>query len=177
MKTKHLTLILLFLTNCAIAQVKYTVTKSTVSYQIKNMGFNTSGTFSGVQASIMFDPAKLDASSIVATAEVATINSNSDMRDKHLKSDDFFDVAKYPKITIKSISLKHKSGSNYTGQFSVTIKDKTKLLEMPFTYTENGGTATFIGTLKLKRSDFGVGGSSMMMSDDVTVATNVEASK
>lgn len=177
MNKKYLFILLLFLVNCTFAQVKQTVTKSTVKFEIKNMGFNTSGTIGGVQAAIVFDPAKAEAGSIEASAEVATLNTDNDLRDEHLRSDSFFDAVKFPKITIKSVSLKHKSGNNYTGQFSVTIKDKTKILEMPFTYTENGSSATFNGILKLKRADFGLGSSSMVLSDDVKVTIEVETNK
>lgn len=177
MNKKYLSILFLFLVNCAIAQAKYTVTKSTVTFQIKNLGINTGGSIGGVQADINFDAANLGASIIQASADVNTINTDNDMRDEHLKSDSYFDVAKYPKITMKSVSLKHKSGNNYTGLFNVTIKDKTQQLEIPFTYVENGGTATFNGTLKLKRTAFGVGSSSMVMGDDVTVTIDVEASK
>ena len=177
MNKKYLSVILLFLVNCAMAQVKYTVTKSTVTFKIKNLGINTGGSFGGVQANIMFDPAKPETSSIEATADASTINTDNDMRDEHLKSDSYFDVAKYPKITMKSVSLKHKSGNNYTGQFNLTIKNKTQLLEMPFTYIESGNTASFNGTLKLKRTAFGIGSSSMVMSDDVTVTIDVETGK
>jgi len=120
---------------------------------------------------------KLDSSSIEATADVTTLNTDNDMRDEHLKSDSYFDVARYPRIIMKSVSLKHKSGNNYSGQFNVTIKGKTQTLEMPFTYVESSGTATFSGTLKLKRTDFGIGSSSMVMSNDVKVAIDVETSK
>jgi len=169
--------VVLLLVNSAFAQVKYTVTKSTVTFKIKNMGFNTGGSFGSVQANIMFDPSKPEASSIEATVDANTINTDNDMRDEHLKSDSYFDVAKYPRITIKSISLKHKNGNNYTGQFNVTIKDKTLPLEIPFTYVESGSTASFNGTLKLKRTAFGVGSNSLVMSDDVTVNIDVETSK
>jgi len=177
MNKKYLSIILLFLVNCAVAQVKYTVTKATVTFKIKNLGINTGGSIGGVQASIIFDPNKPESSSIEATADATTINTDNDMRDEHLKSDSYFDVTKYPRITIKSIGLKHKSGNNYTGQFNVTIKDKTLPLEIPFTYVESGNTASFNGTLKLKRTAFGVGSSSMVMSDDVTVSIDVETGK
>ena len=177
MNKKYLSIILLFLVNCAVAQVKYTVTKSTVTFKIKNLGINTGGSIGGVQANIMFAPNKLETSSIEATADVNTINTDNDMRDEHLKSDSYFDAVKYPRITIKSISLKHKSGNNYTGQFNVTIKDKTLPLEIPFTYMESSSTASFNGTLKLKRSDFGIGGSTLTLSDDVIVSIDVETSK
>ena len=178
MKKNYLPLLfLLFVMNSAMAQVKYTVTKSTVAFQIKNMGFNTSGNFGGVQAYIKFDAAKPETSSIEATANVNDLNTGSDGKDEHLKSADYFDVATYPKITMKSVAVKHKSGNNYVGQFNVTIKNKTKLIDMPFTYTEIGNTADFNGVLKLKRSDFGIGGSSLVMADDVTVTIDVVANK
>src|SRR3569833_1901574 len=129
------------------AQVKQTVTQSSIAFQIKNLGFMTHGTFSGLQADIKFDPAKLDSSSIVASIDANTINTDNDMRDNHLREDTNFDVAKYPKITLKSISLKHKSGNNYDGQFSLTIKDKTQTKKKPKTKTETGSTAEFKGVL------------------------------
>jgi polyisoprenoid-binding protein YceI len=177
MNKKYLLLMFLFLVNCAVAQVKYNVTKATVSFQIKNMGFNTSGNFGGVQADIKFDAAKPEISSIEATANVNDLNTGNDAKDEHLKSADYFDVATYPKITITSVAIKHKSGNKYIGKFNVTIKNKTLPLDMPFTYTESGNTADFDGVLKLKRSDFGIGGSSMVMADDVTVTIDVVANK
>lgn len=178
MNKKYLPLLFLLLTiNCAIAQVKYTLTKATVTFQVKNMGFNTGGNINDVHTNILFDAANLNSSSIEASADMKSLNTGNDMKDEHLKSADYFDVATYPKITMKSVAIKHKKGNNYVGQFNVTIKNKTQLLDVPFTYTEIGNTADFDGILKLKRSDFGIGGSSMTMADDVTVNINVAASK
>lgn len=176
MKKYFLFIALLAITN-AFAQVKYTVTKSTVAYEIKNMGINTHGTFGGLTTDIKFDTQNLPASSIEASIETATLNSNNEMRDKHLKSEDYFDIAKYPKITMKSVSFKHKSGGNYTGVFNVTIKDKTKTVEVPFTYTENGTAAAFKGNFTINRQDFGVGGSSMILSKEATITIEVETTK
>ncbi len=166
---------LLIFANCVIAQGNHTVTKSTITFQIKNLGINTGGTFSGLQASIQFDPANLGTSKIDATLDATSVNTDNDMRDDHLKSDSYFDVTKYPKITLKSVSFKHKSGNNYVGQFNVTIKDKTQLLDLPFTYTKTDNMASFKGTLKLQRTDFGIGGKSMVMSNDVAVSIEVLA--
>ena len=177
MNKKYITVILLLLVNCAIAQVKHTVTKSTITFQIKNLGFNTGGSIGGLKANIQFDPANLGRSVIEASADVNTINTDNDSRDEHLKSDSYFDAAKYPEIIMKSVSIKHKSGDSYVGQFNVTIKGKTELLDIPFTYTINGANTSFKGILKLKRTDFNIGSSSMVMSDDVTVNIDVEASK
>jgi polyisoprenoid-binding protein YceI len=168
MNKKQLSIIFLLLANCAFAQVKQTLSKSSVTFQIKNLGFNTSGSIDVIHADISFDAASLTAGSIT---------SDNDMRDEHLKSAEFFDVPDYPKITMKSVAFKHRSGNNFTGQFNVTIKNKTKLIDVPFTYTETTGAASFKGSFKLKRSDFGIGGPSLSLSDDVTVTINVETSR
>ena len=167
---------LLILATIARAQ-KTAINKAVIKFQIKNLGINTGGSMNGLQANLQFDSAKPETSTIEATLDVSSINTDNDLRDKHLRSDEFFDVDKFPKITMKSVTLKHKSGDNYTGQFTLTIKDKTKTVDMPFTYTATANTGLFKATLKLNRLDYGVGGKSFVMSNDVTVTIEVEAAK
>ena len=174
---KYLLFIALFTAATAFAQTKQTVTKSAVTYDIKNMGFNTTGSFGGLQADIKFDEQHLPTSSIEASIDVTSLNSDNTLRDNHLKSDDYFDVAKYPRIIMKSISFKHKSGNNYSGLFNVTIKDKTKQLDVPFTYVESGPSGMFKGSFKLNRQDFGIGGKTLTLSNEATVNISVETSK
>lgn len=176
MKKIYIAAILAFLVTNSFAQVKTTVTKSAITFKIKNMGISCTGAFSGLQADVQFKPADLAGSSILASVETATINTDNEMRDNHLKSADYFDIATYPKITLKSVSFKHKNGDNYTGSFNVTIKDKTKLIEVPFTYTEKDNAATFNGNFKINRRDFGLGGNSLVLADEATVTVNVESS-
>lgn len=158
----------------AHAQTKHMLTKATVEFKLKNMGFNTGGVIEKVEADINFSKDKPEASTITATADANSINTDNDMRDGHLKKPEYFDVAKYPKITMKSVSFKSKGGNNFIGVFNVTIKDKTKALEVPFTYVGTGNTADFKGTFKLNRLDFGVGGKSAMMGDEITVELNIQ---
>ncbi len=165
----------LFLLNIATAQSR--VTRSKISFQIKNLGINTSGIIGTMQANIQFDPAALNTSTIEATADVKSINTDNDTRDEHLRSDEFFDVARFPKITMKSVSFRHKSGNNYVGQFNVTMKAKTKAFDVPFTYVENGNNGSFKGSFKLNRLDFGVGENSLVLSNDVTVTIEVDTAK
>ena len=167
---KILTAILFtFVSVASFAQIKSTDAKATVSFKIKNLGLNTGGVIRSVQASIMFDPAKLAESKIEATADVNTLDTDNDMRNNHLKKEEYFDVAKYPKIIMKSISLASKGGDNYIGQFNLTIKDKTKIVAVPFTYTQTSNSSLLKGSFKINRKDFGVGGNSFTLSDDVTI--------
>jgi len=168
---------LLILVNSAFAQIVNNVSKSAIIFEIKNLGIKTGGTLGGLQANINFDPANLAGSKIDASVDANTINTDNTMRDDHLKDEDYFNTAVYPKILMSSVSFKHKSGNNYTGQFNITIKGKTKPTEVPFSYTAAGNTATFKGSFKIKRADFGIGGSSMTMGDDVTVLVTAETAK
>jgi polyisoprenoid-binding protein YceI len=176
MKKIYTAIILAILVSNSFAQVKSTVTKSEITFKIKNLGINCNGNFSGLQANIQFKPADLATSTIEASVDAASVNTDNGSRDKHLKSEDYFDVATYPKITLKSVSFKHKSGNNYTGNFNVTIRDKTKLIEVPFTYTETGNTAVFNGSFKITRTDFGIGGKNLILSNEATVTVNTETS-
>lgn len=173
-KKIYITVLLIFATTAGFSQ---TVTKSDISFKIKNLGFNVGGTFSGLQADIKFKPNDLAGSSIEASVASNTVNSDNESRDNHLKSEDYFDVAKYPKITLKSVSFKRKSGSNYTGSFNVTIRDKTKLIEIPFTYVETGNTAQLKGSFIILRTDFGIGGKNLILSNEANVSVEAEISK
>jgi polyisoprenoid-binding protein YceI len=174
MKKIALYLACICFTTLTFAQVKNTVTKSDVTYTIKNMGFNSSGTIAGLEATILFDKEHLATSSIEASVDTRTINSDNDMRDGHLKKEEYLDVDHYPKISMKSVSFKQKSGSNYIGEFDVTIKGKTKRIELPFTYIVNGSTAVFKGSFKINRLDFAIGDKSMVLSNEINISLNVE---
>jgi polyisoprenoid-binding protein YceI len=172
---KKLTLIAFILfSTLAFAQTKQTVSKATVTYQIKNMGFNTSGSFGGFIGDIKFDKTHLAGSSIEASVDVKTVNSDDDARDEHLRKEDFFDAARYPKMVMKSISFKQKSGNNYIGQFALTIKGKTKTIEFPFTFVQTSNTGTFKGSFKINRLDFGVGDTSLVLSNEAIISVVLE---
>ncbi|GAB3924667.1 YceI family protein [Mucilaginibacter myungsuensis] len=165
---------LTFAVGLADAQTKHTLTKATVEFKLKNMGFNTGGVIEKVEADINFSKDKPEASAITATADANSINTENDMRDGHLKKPEYFDVTKYPKITMKSVSFKSKGANNFIGVFNVTIKDKTKAIEVPFTYVATDNKADFKGKFKLNRLDFGVGGKSAMMGNDITVELDIQ---
>jgi polyisoprenoid-binding protein YceI len=168
MKNIFAAIALLIVSTAAFSQTK-NIGNAKVSFEIKNLGIKTGGTIGGVQGTIGFDPAALATSKIEATADVNTINTDNSMRDEHLKKEDYFDVAKFPSISMTSVSFKKKSDNSFTGQFNITIKGKTKLVDVPFTYADN----TFKGSFKINRKDFAIGGNSMTMGDEVAI--NFEA--
>jgi len=174
MKKFLLPILLIIISSTAFRYVNNTVTRSAITFKTKNMGIGVSGTVSGLQANVHFNPADLTASTIEASVDAASINTDNSSRDEHLHEEDFFDVAHYPKITLKSVSIRHRSGNNYTGQFNLTMKAKTKAVEIPFTATQTGTTTTFKGSFKLNRLDYGVGTTSLVLSDEVTINIDAE---
>lgn len=149
-------------------------TKSEVKFTIKNFGLNTNGSLSGLNGTINFNPSNLSAASFKVTLDVNTINTGIGMRDDHLKGEDFFNVAKYPNISFVSTSIKaENNGYIATGQ--LTIKGITKNISFPFTAVSQNGGTLFTGSFSINRKDFGVGGSSTVMSNNVDVDLKVFA--
>lgn len=175
---KFLVFIALILTaGTGVVQAQSTATHAAITFEIKNLGISTGGSIAGMMSKVHFNPANLNASTIEASVDVGTINTDNSSRDEHLRSEDFFDVAKYPRITLKSTAIRHKSGANYVGTFTLTIKDKSKQVEIPFVYNDKGNAEAFKGSFKINRLDYGVGGSSMVLSDDVIIRIDCEVKK
>ena len=145
-----------------------------ISLKIKNAGLTVTGRFTGLKTDLIFNPSDLAKSSLSASVEVATIKTGIDKRDADLQEEKYFNTAKYKLIEVKSTKI-NKKGNQYSGLFNVTIKGVTKQVEIPFDAKISGNDATFSGSFPLNRRDFGVGGSSMMMSDNLTVNIMVKA--
>lgn len=148
---------------------------SSVKFKIKNLGVSVGGSFTGLQGKIVFDPSNPSASSFDASVDANSINTGIDLRDDHLKKEEYFDVKNYPKIHFVSTRVTAgRSGSfNITGL--LTIKKVTKEISFPFTATQQGNGFNFSGEFKINRRDFGVGGSSFTLSDNLTVQLNIFA--
>lgn len=121
---------------------------------------------------------------IELTADVNTVNTDNDMRDNHIKGAEYFDAAKYPTLSFKSTSIKKTSGKNYAVNGILTMHGVSK--PVVFTATLNGvgenpmskkTMAGFKVTGVVKRSQFGVGETSAMLGDDVTLSSNFELVK
>jgi polyisoprenoid-binding protein YceI len=150
---------------------------SEVSFKIKNLGFNTGGTFSGLGGTINFNPDDLDGCSFDVHIDANTVNTGVDMRDNHLRSDDYFDVKNYPQIRFVSVKV---TGTKKNGTLFVsgklTIKGITKDISFPFTAEPIKEGYLFNGQFKINRRDFKVGGGSTI-SDNLTVFLKVTARK
>ncbi len=103
-----------------------------------------------------------EASSVVAVAKTASVQTNQEMRDGHLKGEDFFDVAIYPELTFRSTSLRITGGSAFELDGDLTIKDVTKPVTFAGEFLGSGpngqGELTIFASAKttVQREDWGL---------------------
>lgn len=151
----------------------YAVTPFSVDTAHSNVGFSVpiagglasvSGKFGQFSVNLQFDETDITKSTVEATIKADSINTGIGGRDNHLKTADFFDVAKYPEITFKSKKVEKKGkGFLLTGDFS--MHGVTKEISFPFEmvgncYDKKSKTVTppcgFLANFKINRADYGI---------------------
>ena len=176
---KVLTAIALFCVVTAFGQ-NYTPADdgSKVRFVIKKFGINTGGTFEGLTGTIIFDPANLANASFNVSVDAKTVDTDVEARDNHLRKEEYFDVEKYPKLSFRSTKITTTNKEGYLFMFGViTIKNVSKEINFPFKQTSKDDGILFEGEFKLNRRDFGVGGKSFSMSDELNVELSIFAKK
>jgi polyisoprenoid-binding protein YceI len=97
-----------------------------VGFSVRHMVFTkVRGHFKQWTADLAFDPASPTKASVQASIEVGSIDTREEKRDAHLKSPDFFDAAKFPKITFKSTKVESAGPKHYKVTGDLTIRDAT----------------------------------------------------
>ncbi|WP_114791569.1 YceI family protein [Niabella yanshanensis] len=150
---------------------------SKISFVIKNMGVNVDGSLTGLKGKMSFNPKKIAASHFDVTVDVNTINTDNKRRDEHLKKDDFFDVEKYPTIGIKTTGIQAKGNNVYFAKAVLTMHGVSKNIQFDFTATPVKGGYQFKAEFSVDRKEYGVGGNSMTMGDNVKVSLDVVGKK
>lgn len=181
-------------TNSILETASYTIDKDhcSVYFEITHLGLSkVTGRFNSFSGKFHEDLSDLSKSNVEFSAQVDSIDTGVAARDAHLRTKDFFEVAKYPTLSFKSTKVA-RSGSGFVVTGDLTMKDKTKSISIPFkrfgpmTLTV-GDKSTRVGIvaepITLRRSDFGVGGPFKMpdgtpgVSDDLTVRISFEGTK
>ena len=150
---------------------------SSIKFTIKNFGFSTGGSFTGLKGVISFDAAHSGNSSFAVSINAGTINTDNQSRDKHLRKEEYFDVEKHPVINLVSSSISTSKPGTFLMKGKLTIKGITKEISFPFTAAAQNNGYLFSGSFKINRRDFGVGGSSMVLADNLEVSLSVFAKK
>ncbi len=152
------------------AQTLSKTSNSSLKFKIKNAGINVNGKFKTVTYKASYNPANPSASSFSGVAKVATVSTGIGLRDSHIKEkEEFFNVAKYATITMKSYKVVKVSDTKMTVYWKLTMKGITKNIKTTVNVKKNGSGYDLSTAFKINRRDWKVGGSSFTMSDNLTV--------
>ncbi len=157
---------------------------SKLTFSVTHMGISSvDGLFNKFNASATNSKADFSDAVFELSAEVASINTQVEMRDNHLRSADFFEVEKYPTMTFKSTSITKVSKDKFKLNGDLTLHGITKPVSMNLWYRGTidnpQSKATVSGfqlTGILKRTDFGIGAKfpSAILSDDIQIKADGE---
>lgn len=146
------------------------------------------GRFKDFTGSVKYDGKDVTKSSVEFTADISSVDTGVDARNVHLKTADFFDAAKYPKMSFTSTKVERK-GKGYTLTGDLTIKGVTKQISFPFTMTGTvkdpwGGTRFGIEAAStINRRDYGIdygntlAGGVLDIANEVLIELHLEAVK
>ncbi|WP_184548718.1 YceI family protein [Mucilaginibacter sp. FT3.2] len=178
-----------FLYTAASAQTTWNADKnhSNVKFTVTHLLINdVDGTFKSVDATIVAAKPDFSDAKVSFTVQTATVSTDNDYRDKHLSSEDFFNVAKYPTLTFVSTGIKKTSDKHYAVTGTLTLAGVAKPVTFDLWYRgtilnqmTKADDAGFQLTGTIKRSDFNFGtkfGSSTL-SDEVVIKANGEFAK
>ena len=161
-----------------------------IGFKVKHLVISTvSGKFTSFKGEVTADKEDFTDAKISFSADIASLSTGNEQRDGHLKSADFFDAEKYPKLTFVSSSLTPVSGNDYKLKGDFTLRGVTKPIEL---VAEFGGVqkdlygqtvAGFEINGKIKRSEFGLTWSAvteaggLVVGEDVKLHINAELIK
>lgn len=161
---------------------------SELRFRIRHFVSRVAGTFTDWDGTISGEPGGWAAGSVNVAIRTASVSTRNERRDNHLRSADFFDVAKYPVMTFSSTAVT-VNGSAITVAGDLTLKGVTK----PVTLTgevlgvtpgqDGRARAGFEVSTTINRLDYGVSwnraveGGGVMLGDEVTIEITIEAVK
>ncbi|MCX6204624.1 MAG: YceI family protein [Bacteroidetes bacterium] len=168
-----------FISLLCLSQTYIPVEKSSsVKFFINNFGISTEGSLGGIKGDIDFNPNKLKDASFDMSVDAESIFTKNRTRDNHLKSRDYFYVEKYPTIYIISKSITKASLKNqYWFEGELMIKDVTRQIKFEFTAEQDKTGYLFKADFKINRRDYFIGGSSLVLSNNVDVALSISTVK
>jgi polyisoprenoid-binding protein YceI len=144
-------------------------TASSISFKIKNFGFNVAGNFNEFVTDSNFNTNNVEEIFFNVKIEVKSIFTDSEARDKHLLNSDYFDVDTYPNIVFESNSIKKISASKYELEGVITMKGIQKRIETVLDVSSSKTSVTILASFSLNRKDFGIGGNSLVLAKEVNI--------
>ncbi len=136
LKTSLLLLLTLMLAAPAMAapQWQFDYPHCRLSFEVKHIFAPVMGRFTKFGGTFIFDPTDLAGSKVVLEIQTASIDTDLTVRDDHLKGPEFFEVKRYPLILFVSERFESKGGNRYLAHGTLTIKDVSQKIQLPFVH-------------------------------------------
>ena len=139
---------------------------SAMEFVVRFMGLSkVRGRFSDFSGAIVYDAEAPERSTVAISIDVASIDTDDDTRDDHLRSPDWFNAEQWPTITFTSRSIERTGGDEFVVTGPLTIKGTTREVSIPLTRIHGVQTDAwgnwrigFEGALRIDRKDYGVEG-------------------
>jgi polyisoprenoid-binding protein YceI len=166
-----------------MAKVNWTVdaTHSGIDFTVRHMMFaKVRGSFNAFEAQVEADPEDLTTANIRVAIDAASVDTNNDDRDGHLKSADFFDVENHAQIVFQSTSIKKLDENEYAVTGDVTLRGVTKSETFTVNFEGSGKDpwgnvkVGFSGSGAIKRSDYGLTWNAALETGGVLVGDEIK---
>ena len=153
---------------------------SSAQFSVRHLGIsNVKGEFEKISGTVVLDDQDISKSSVSATIDASSINTRVQKRDDDLKSDKFFDVAKYPTMTFQSTKIWKTGDGTAKMTGNLTIHGVTK--EVTFDVAGPTAPVNMMGvrrgasaTAKISRKDFGMTADAGFVGDEITITLDIE---
>lgn len=169
------------------ATYKVDADHSGVNFTIRHFVSNVPGRFRDFDGVIKYDPKNPAASSVEFTVQAASIDTDNNNRDEHLRSPDFFDVQKFPTWTFTSTKVVPKGNNTLEVTGNMTMHGVTKQITIPvevmgFVKTPRGEKGGFETAFKIDRKEYGITWNNVMdsgpvLGDEVKITIAIEANR
>lgn len=150
--------VLVLLLTCAFAPLAFAEdAPGRIGFVGKNLMATADGTFHRWRfVDVSIDPANLSAGSVTLEIDVASLDTDNKRRDDHLRSEDFFEVERWPTARIRVHSASPLEGDRYEARFDIEIRDQKRTLTGTFEVM-NREPLEVRGEVTLDRMEFGIG--------------------
>jgi len=189
MKKLNTLVVAVLVAGASMAQTNWAIDKahSNIGFSVAHMVVSeTTGKFKDFDATVVSKTDDFTGSTIEFTAKTASVFTDNEKRDEHLKGDDFFNAAKFPDLKFSGSLV--KEAGKYILKGNLTIRDITKPVAFDVTYggrvkAFGGEKAGFKLNGKINRKDFGLKfdktleGGGLIVGDDVEINVKVEINK
>ncbi|QRR04309.1 YceI family protein [Dyadobacter sandarakinus] len=170
MLTRNALIIFLLLFNAALASAQTSrIVSGSTEFSVKFILGTCHGTFGAPKGKAVFSEKNPEASTFDMTVDAASFKTNSDSRDRDMKSEKYFYVDKFPQIRFRSSKVE-QVGKQYNATGTLTIRDVSRTVTLPFTAVKNAdGPMKLASTFELNRLDYHIGEKDWKLKDIVTV--------